>query len=65
MKTSVVVCLILMLLSGVLSMKAQSGRSAQANTKTTTDVVSRVTKVKGLKLAGDLFSGSPRRFLPR
>jgi subtilase family serine protease len=56
MKTSVVVCLILM--SGVLSMQAQSRRSAPASTKTTSDVVSRVSRVKGLKLAGT-FSPAP------
>jgi subtilase family serine protease len=58
MKTSVVVCVNLIMLSSVLSLNAQSGRSAQANTKTTSDVVSRVTKVKGLKLAGT-FSPAP------
>jgi subtilase family serine protease len=58
MKKPVVVCLILVLLSSVSSMKAQSGRSVQATTKTTPDVVSRVTRVKGLKLVGT-FSPAP------
>jgi len=50
MKTSVVACLILMLALSVSSMKAQSGRSAQAPRIATPDIVSKVTKVKGLKL---------------
>lgn len=52
MKTLIVVCLILLSLSSALDLKAQSGRSAQATTKTIPDVVSRVTRVKGLRFIG-------------
>jgi subtilase family serine protease len=58
MKTSVVACLILMLALTVLSMKAQSGGSAQAPRIATPDILSKVTKVKGLKLMGN-FSPAP------
>lgn len=58
MKTSVVVRLMLLLLSSVLSLEAQSGRPQQAPTNATPEVVSRVTKVRGLKLIGT-FSPAP------
>jgi len=50
MKTSVGVCLSLVLSLSAANMKAQSVRSTEPTTKTTPEVISRVTRVKGLKL---------------
>jgi subtilase family serine protease len=52
MKTSIIRCLVFVLASGMLSMKAQSNGPAQPAQP---PIISRVTKVKGLKLAGIFF----------
>jgi subtilase family serine protease len=58
MKRSIVFCLISMSTLSILNANAQSGRSALAPANITPDVISRVTRVKGLKLMGT-FSPAP------
>src|ERR1700732_2058777 len=50
MKTLVVSCMLLVLLLDVSATQGQSGQLGQAQTNKVSDVLSRVTKVKGLRL---------------
>lgn len=59
MKTSKSVCSALALLTSVWTLYAQSGNPGQAAPNTTSDVISRITKLKGLKLASNSSSKPP------
>jgi subtilase family serine protease len=61
MKTSILVCTILVFLAGVGTTNAQSGYPGQAGPNVGPDIISRVTKVKGLKLVWNSSSQPPTR----